>query len=97
MTYLGPLATLTSHLERLSPLTHPNLLYQKGKKSTLTSNIKKTNLNFHRKLKISIWIASILGDTAKDALLSLGIAEVEGRLPKNFRIGRGEGEEGKKS
>ena len=24
----------------------------------------------HRKLKISIWVASILGDTAKDALLS---------------------------
>ena len=23
----------------------------------------------HRKLKISIWVASILGDTAKDALL----------------------------
>ena len=27
----------------------------------------------HRKLKISIWVASILGDTAKDALLSARI------------------------
>ena len=27
--------------------------------------------NSHRKLKISIWVASILGDTAKDSLLSI--------------------------